>query len=282
MATIKSILYDAKQLIKKTSDTTSLDAEILLAFSLSKTRVFLIAHNETELTTAEASQYKHLIALRKNGTPVAYITGTQEFWSLPLKVNEHTLIPRPETEQLVELTLSLVNTSEQIRVLDLGTGSGAIALALGYERPEWSISACDKSAGALKIANENKQTLQLTNVQFVQSNWFDSIPPQPLFDVIVSNPPYIPQNDVHLSQGDVRFEPMSALESGQDGLDDIKHIIREAQQYLKPKGLLLIEHGFDQYEAVCDALRLALYENIGTWKDGQGHYRISGGFNPSR
>lgn len=254
-----------------------LDAELLLAFVLQKNRAYLHAFAEVELTPQAQEQFLEMIAQRAKGFPIAYITGTRSFWSLDLTVTPDTLIPRPETELLVELVLSLIPDAPGIRLLDLGTGSGAIALAIAKERPQWSVSASDVSEHALTVARNNALKHQIANVQFYCSNWFESIPLQS-FDVIVSNPPYIDPDDEHLSQGDLRFEPRSALASDNHGMADIQCIATKALEFLVPHGLLLMEHGYDQKAKTGAILRQLGYEKVMHWQDLQGHDRVSGGY----
>lgn len=265
------------QLEQYNNESARVDSELLLAHALTKTRTYLYAHPETLLTKSQLHVFQQLVARRSLGTPVAYLIGTREFWSLPLKVNEETLIPRPETELLVELTLTLMRHQPHARILDLGTGSGAIALALAKERNDWRIWACDCSEGALQTAKENAAHLGLLNICFWYSDWFSEIDIEQTFHAIVSNPPYIAANDPHLNEGDLRFEPSLALISGTTGLSAIEHIIKHSIARLEPKGLLLLEHGFDQKLAVASMLNDYGYEEIQCWQDLNGIDRVSGG-----
>ena len=271
--TIKQILCQAADKLKPHSESARLDAEILLADLLKKNRVYLIAHNDDIINHSTQQTYNALIQQRIEGIPVAYIIGYQEFWSLPLNVTPDTLIPRPETELLVAHALEVLPI-ENTSIIDLGTGSGAIAIALATERPNWKIVASDKCKQALRIAQDNAKKLGIQNIQFIESSWFDDIPKQQ-FDAVISNPPYIPTDDHHLSQGDVRFEPQSALISGQHGLDDIQHIARHSKHFLKNMGRFMIEHGYNQKKAIHQLLFEAGYQSINTIKDYQGHDRIT-------
>lgn len=275
MSTIKNALSYASKILEQASPTPKLDAEVILLYTLKKSRTFLYTHPESTLTIEQQNRYKELINKRQTGYPVAYIIGHREFWSLPLTINESTLIPRPESELLVELTLSLIKV-ENANILELGTGSGAISLALGSEKPKWKISACDISNNALNTARLNARQLNINNINFFQSDWFSAVVEQQ-FDAIISNPPYIAKNDPHLLQGDVKFEPKSALESGENGLDAIKHIIKESIRYLAPGGLILLEHGYDQRLPINDLLKQYNFINTSCWQDYQSIDRVSGG-----
>ncbi|SDZ94320.1 peptide chain release factor N(5)-glutamine methyltransferase [Microbulbifer marinus] len=255
------------------SDSARLDIEVLLGHILGRPRTWLYTWPEYELSEAEQRQFDALLARRASGEPVAHLTGEREFWSLPLKVNASTLIPRPETELLVETALQLF-PQHQLRALDLGTGTGAIALALASERPGWHIVAAEKSADAATLAEENRRALGFDNVQIVQSDWFAQIAPQP-FDLIVSNPPYIDAADPHLAQGDVRFEPRSALVADREGLADIEQIARRSVEYLETGGWLLVEHGWQQAAAVRDLFAAAGFNNIDSRKDYSGWERLT-------
>lgn len=274
---IKDALLQGINQLEAHSSSARLDAEVLLAHVLMKDRSFLYAHPDELLTQAQWQTFQRLISQREEGVPIAYLTGTREFWSLSLKVSEDTLIPRPETELLVELTLKLLANETNAQILDLGTGSGAIALACASERPHWQITACDCSPGALQTAEENAARLNLSNVYFYHSDWFEKIAEQPQFDAIVANPPYIAADDPHLIKGDIRYEPQLALVSGEDGLVALKHIIKHSLARLKPGGLLLLEHGFDQKSAVTSMLKDYGYIEIQCWQDWQGNDRVSGG-----
>ncbi|MBD1389739.1 peptide chain release factor N(5)-glutamine methyltransferase [Neiella sp. HB171785] len=262
------------------------DAVALLTHVLQKPRSFLYTWPEQILSAEQEVKFRQLVTQRRDGLPVAHLTGEKEFWSLPLQVNSSTLIPRPDTECLVEWALELqlpeplLHASQpqpQHRVLDLGTGTGAIALALASERPDWLLLAVDQQAQAVALARANARSLELANVSVLQSDWFGAVPDDFGFDLIVSNPPYIAEDDEHLSQGDVRFEPNSALTSGIDGLDDIRLIIDQAPQYLNDGGWLLLEHGYDQAQAVCDLLNQRGFSAVSWRSDLAGQPRVSGG-----
>ena len=255
------------------SPSARLDAELLLAAALGKSRSYLHTWPEKIVSSESALTFAEYLLRRRAGEPVAYILGQQGFWKLDLEVAPHTLIPRPDTELLVETALDLLPASPA-RVLDLGTGSGAIALALASERPAWHITAVDRVLEAVALAERNRQRLQLENVHVLTSHWFSALDGQ-RFDLIISNPPYIAAGDVHLGQGDVRFEPESALVAGVDGLDDIREIIQAAPQHLNAGGQLMLEHGYDQAAAVRQLLLDAGFEQVESRKDLGTHERIT-------
>ena len=255
------------------SDTAQLDAELLLAAALGKPRSYLRTWPERELDDEQLQRFHAAIARRQQGEPVAYILGQQGFWSLDLEVAPHTLIPRPDTELLVETALDLL-PHNPICALDLGTGTGAIALALATERPGWTVTGVDRVPEAVSLAERNRRRLKLTNARFSESHWFSALASQ-RFALIVSNPPYIRADDHHLDEGDVRFEPASALVAGEDGLDDIRLIIQHAPAHLAAGGWLLLEHGFDQAAAVRELLAGQGFTEIESRLDLGGHERIS-------
>ncbi|WP_462381995.1 peptide chain release factor N(5)-glutamine methyltransferase [Pseudomonas sp. Marseille-QA0892] len=275
MPTIAALLAEA---VLPASPTARLDAELLLAHVLGKPRTYLRTWPDRSPDVEQVSQFHCLLKRRRAGEPVAYLLGHQGFWSLDLEVAPDTLIPRPETELLVEAALSL-DVHEHASALDLGTGTGAIALALASERPTWSLVGVDRMPGAVALAERNRQRLALPNARFLESHWFAALKGE-RFDVIVSNPPYIAVDDQHLTQGDVRFEPLSALVAGVDGLDDLRLIIERSPDYLVPGGWLLLEHGYDQAEAVTTLLAARGFKDISNRRDLAGHIRISLGRHP--
>lgn len=291
-STIESSLKAANQQLIQAGriDSYRLDAELLLAHSLQVSRTYLFTWSDKLLDSHQQLAFETLLQQRVQGRPIAHILGEREFWGLNLKVTADTLIPRPDSETLVETVLELhqyvQNTSSATdtkpenktdqawSILDLGTGSGAIALALKSECPLCSVTAVDFSEKALQVASENALSLQL-DVDFLQSDWFSAIKATQSFDCIVSNPPYIEDADPHLLEGDVRFEPITALTSGQDGLEDIRKITHQAWSFLKPNGWLLIEHGYHQADSVAEIFKTDYYSNIRGIKDLGGNPRVT-------
>lgn len=254
-------------------DSAAIDSKVLLAASLQREVVYLHTWPEKVLDTQQIKTFQDYIKQRSLGHPVAHIIGYRDFWSLRLKVSPATLIPRPETELLIEIVLSL-NLTECANVLDLGTGTGAIALALASEKSDWTITGLDKSPEAVALAKDNANMHKLGRVYFVQSDWFSTVKNQQ-FELIVTNPPYIEDNNQYLQQGDVRFEPSSALTSGADGLDDIRLIVAQSRHYLVDKGWLVIEHGYQQSSQVQDILRSHSFNQIRSELDLNGLPRVT-------
>ncbi|RZZ89154.1 peptide chain release factor N(5)-glutamine methyltransferase [Pseudoxanthomonas winnipegensis] len=261
------------------SDAARFEAELLLLHALGRDRAWLFAHGSDPVEPVVHDAYAALLARRAAGEPIAYITGRRGFWTLDLRVGPATLIPRAETERLVELALDRLPADAPARVADLGTGSGAIALAIASERPLAQVVATDASAAALEIAQANAREHGLGQVRFVHGDWLAPLAGE-RFDLIASNPPYIEAGDSHLTRGDLRFEPASALASGADGLDDIRRIVAQAPAHLRPGGWLLLEHGFDQGEAVCALLREAGFDQARTEQDLEQRDRVSLGHWP--
>lgn len=257
------------------SESPKRDAEILLGFVTGKARTFILAFGETTLTPAQQADLEDLLARRVRGEPVAHLVGEREFWSLPLRVSPATLIPRPDTECLVEHALTkLPNTP--CAILDLGTGTGAIALALASERPDCHVTALDVVPEAVALARSNAENLGITNVDVMHSHWFDTLDDQ-RFTLIVSNPPYIDENDPHLREGDVRFEPKSALVAENHGLADLQTLVSDSRRFLEPGGWLVLEHGWTQGESVQRLLREAGFTDVETSKDYGGNDRLTSG-----
>lgn len=272
--TVQQCLQSARQQLAQfvPADEASVEAQMLLMHVLKVNRAWLIAHATDSLATEPASAFEVLLQRRLQGEPVAHILGTREFFGLTLKVTADTLIPRPDTETLVEVALQKIHGA--MRILDLGTGTGAIALAIAKQAPQCEIIAVDASTAALAVAQQNALSLQLHNVQCLQSNWFAALGPA-RFDLILSNPPYIESNDPHLQQGDLRFEPLSALASGTDGLQDIRQIVAQAPDHLNKGGWLILEHGYHQAEAVQQLLNAQQFENVQSVKDLGNHLRVT-------
>ena len=242
-------------------DEAAIDARLLLQHVLGVDHAWLIAHIDDELTDAQVESFEYFLARRLEGEPIAYILGMREFYGLLLKTTPATLIPRPDTETLVEAALDKLAPHQNLKVLDLGTGTGAVALAIARNRPYSHVTAVDFSHEALSVAKENAKNLGLARVRLMQSDWFSSLQGEK-FDVIVSNPPYIPNLDPHLIQGDLRFEPQQALTDFADGLEAYRQIIAKAGTYIQDDGVLALEHGFDQSAQVCELLEIHGFTNL--------------------
>ncbi len=256
------------------SDSARIDAEILLMHVIDKDRSYIYAHSEDFLEPSQINTFDNLIQQRSKGVPIAYLTGTKEFWSRKFHVTKDTLIPRPETELLIETVLKLANKNDELNILDLGTGTGAIAITLAKELPLASLTATDISFHTLNVAKRNAEYHQINNIDLHVSDWFSHIKDK-TFNFIISNPPYISESDPHLQQGDVQFEPISALTSGKNGLDDLTTIITQAQNYLESDGYLLVEHGFQQGKDVTILMEQENYQSIHALYDLAGHHRAT-------
>ena len=265
-------LADAVERLATVSESPRLDAELLLARALDVPRSYLFAHPEDELDSAAVTRFLTTIERRTEGAPLAYITGQKEFWSMNLMVTRDTLVPRPETEILVDQVLLRIPQDDAMKVLDLGTGSGAIALAIAKERPVCDVTATDFSAAALAIAKENARQHGLPNIEFLLGDWLEPVAGQ-MFDIIATNPPYVPSADPDLER--LKHEPLSALASGPDGLEAIRKIALDALLVLKPGGSLLIEHGDEQHVAVAEILQEAGWQDIGVTNDLAGIPRVT-------
>ena len=271
--TIAQCLRQATEQLQSSSDSARLDAEVLLAHLLQKERIYFLTWPEEELSVSMQQQYQALINRRQKGEPIAYITGFQEFWSLRLKVTPDTLIPRPDTEILVQTALEHIPEAKDYSIADLGTGSGAIALAIAVERPLCHITGVDQSEAAVLIARENATRLGIHNVRFERGNWLDTFADQSL-DMILSNPPYVAEKDPHMSEGDVRFEPVTALLAGPEGMAAYDIILPEAKRCLKQGGYLLLEHGYDQQARLLMRLQQQGFVKTCGIKDYASHDRV--------
>lgn len=281
---IQSILTDDKSALETAlnldASSARIEVQCLLQAVLQVNRAWLFTHPEQKLDDAQYARYVALFERRLIGEPVAYLLGEREFYGLNFKVTPATLIPRPDTELIVDLALQRIPQKGRNRVLDLGTGSGAIALSIAHARPDMEVVAVDASQEALEVARENAQRLGLNNVRLLHSDWFSELHGE-RFDIIASNPPYIAASDAHLSQGDVRFEPCRALVSGADGLDDIRRIVAQAKEHLNVNGWLLLEHGYDQAAKVRALLQQAGFVAAFSARDLAGIERVSGGSCPT-
>lgn len=264
--TLRDLVAEAAERLASTSTSARLDAELLLAHVLEKPRSHLLAWPDKQADEVQRDAFTRLVQRRENGEPIAYLTGQREFWSLPVRVTAEVLIPRPETELLVELALEKMPEKPRPAVADLGTGSGIIALALARECPQCHIVATDRSEGALTTARLNAEQLGLNHIEFRLGSWFGPLEAES-FDLVISNPPYIAEQDPHLERGDVRFEPRSALVSGRDGLADLRVIAQSARRHLHPGGWLIVEHGYNQGRAVRKLLKKEGFDAIETRLD---------------
>lgn len=277
MATIKQLLLTAQTLLQA-SDTPEREAILLLAHALQVTPTWLRTWPDKEIAEDKATLFQQYCARRAQGEPVAYIIGAWEFWSLPLQVNKATLIPRPETEHLIEWVLTTLPQDAVFRVADLGTGSGAIALALASERPHWHMLATDISLPALAQAQSNAQHLQLHNIEWRQGSWFEPLQGEQ-FHLIISNPPYIAADDPHLQHDGLPYEPQTALVAAQQGYADLQHLITHARSYLLPQAWLIVEHGYTQGATVRQLMQQAGFQAVETNRDLAGHERYTVGQN---
>lgn len=256
------------------SDEARVEVNALLQHCLNVNLAWLLGHENDVLENHVLAEFEALLKRRLTGEPIAYIIGKREFYGLEFKVTPDTLIPRPDTETLVDAALEKIPQEKPCRVLDLGTGTGAIAIAIAKHRPMAQVTAVDTSPAALAVAQESARNLKVGNVQIARSDWFDALEGK-IFDVIVSNPPYIAEHDPHLDQGDLRFEPMAALAAGEDGLQDIRQIISQARQHLEPRGWLMLEHGYDQCEKVAALMKMAGFSAISSSADLSGVFRVT-------
>lgn len=252
-----------------------LEARVLAVHAWKVETAWLIAHDTDALSDSQIAAFQSLLSQRLQGRPIAYLVGMREFYGRPFQVTPDVLIPRPDTELLVELALARLPTDQPVDVLDLGTGSGCIAITLALERPHARVTAVDRSDEALAIAQRNADALN-AHVEFLASDWFSALAKRS-FDLVVSNPPYIAATDPHLARGDLRFEPLTALVGGTDGLIDLRHLVQTAARHLKPGGTLLLEHGYDQSDAVQALLRMSGIPQPQSWADLAGNQRVSGG-----
>lgn len=277
MPSIESTLHEAAQALLQVSESPRLDAEILLSQALGQERSHLRAWPEKRLSLKQQKQFEALLQKRLSGIPIAYLTGHREFWSREFEVNPDVLIPRPDTELLIELALELIPENTTYKLIDLGAGSGIIGITLAAERPLAKVTATDISLKALATARRNAETHHIGNIVFAESNWFESLPAEAQFNLVISNPPYIDAADPHLNQGDVRYEPQSALVAGRQGLGDIENIADAARKHLLRPGHILIEHGYDQQQQVQRIFKDLNYKHIKTYRDLSGQPRVTYG-----
>ncbi len=274
--TVSDALHTATLMLQRASSSPRLDAELLLEHVTGLSRTSFHSHPERELPANAGWSFQQLVKRRMQGEPVAYIRGQQEFWSLLFEVSSAVLIPRPETELLVERALDRIDTAQEVHVADLGTGSGAIALSIAHERPKAKVTATDLSADALMIATRNTARLHIPNVAIVQGSWFAPLQSQK-FDVIVSNPPYVAETDPDLAANVRRYEPHTALFAARSGLEALARIANDARNYMRPNGWLLLEHGWKQAAEVRDLLVRAGFDHVRSYTDLAGHERVTEG-----
>ncbi len=260
--------------IRSHSESYMLDTEIMLGFAISKTKEYLRAHGEHILTELQEQQFQHMLLRRKLGEPIAYIVGKRGFWDFELVVNDHVLIPRPETEILVEFALETLGSSKnKLRIADLGTGSGAVAIAIARTNPRWRVHAVDICPKALGVARHNARNLEASNIKFHKGSWCKGLPDE-TFDLIVANPPYLMHGDKHLVEDGLQFEPTIALTARDSGYSDLKHIIRQSREYLKKGSWLLLEHGYNQQDSIIECLKRSGYFEVSGRKDYSGINRV--------
>jgi release factor glutamine methyltransferase len=271
---IKQYLEDGTAILRSVSDSPRLDAELLMGMVLRKPRSFLHAWPEQQLSEHDAARFEALLRRRFSGEPIAYMTGIREFWSMPLRVTPAVLIPRPETELLVERALLRLPEDQETRVLDLGAGSGAVSLAIARERPLAQVIGVDISLAALELARANAQLQKIANVEFRESDWFDAVRGEK-FNIVVGNPPYVAEDDPHLEQGDARFEPRLALDAGENGMNGFRAILERAHNYIVRQGWLLLEHGADQHMPLRRLMEAQHYHDITLHKDAAGRDRVT-------
>ena len=279
--TIETLLTQAYGRLSGLSETAQLDAQLLLAHTLGVSTTYFFTWPEKAVSEESRQAFEDLLKRREKGEPIAYILGEQDFWSLSLETSPSTLIPRADTERLVEVALELMPSGAS-RIVDLGTGTGAIALALAKEWPASQVIGVDYQVEAVQLAERNAQRNSISNVAFRQSDWFSALIDEAPFDLIVSNPPYIDPEDEHLSRGDVRFEPLTALIAEDHGLADIRNIIKQAVSYLSPLGWLMFEHGYDQGESVRKLFNEHGFVEIATYQDLGGNDRVTIGRLPEQ
>ncbi len=274
--TLADALDEAADRLRPHSGSARLDAEVLLAFIVARDRGALLVHGDQRIDAHDHALLRSLVERRMNGEPVAHLVGSREFWSLKFEVGPAVLIPRPDTETLVAAALEVGEACGRLSLVDLGTGSGAIAVAIAHERPGWTVVATDTDTQALEVARRNATRNGVAGIELLQGDWFDAVATR-RFDIVVSNPPYVATGDPHLALGDVRFEPRGALVAGPDGLDAIRRIVATAPAHLEDRGWLLLEHGYDQADAVAELLEAGGFGRLRRWRDLGGHVRVTGG-----